>query len=108
MPIVIDFAPDGAVEAMHRDEFDLGFLGAKSIARASEIEFNEETQLWDIWLIRPGKPRWLSQEARGFSAYDVARSVEVAWLDRCRAEGVEPTEGEGCEILHVLRTMVML
>ncbi len=47
---VIDFLPNGHVEAMHNDAFTLAFLGRQNIERATEIKFNEESQKWDIHL----------------------------------------------------------
>lgn len=108
MGMVIDFTETGMVQSMHRDEFDLGFLGDKSIARASDIRFCETTQLWDIWLLRKGQQEWLCADARGLPAYDVARSIEVAWLDQCRLAGVDPISRDGSKILHDIRQGVML
>ena len=104
MSAVIDFSPDGQVQAMHRDGFDLGFLGERSITRASDIKFNETTQSWDIWLMAKGRNEWLSSNAQGFAGYDIARKVEVRWLDESRLEGVPPSSSRGCEILAQVRT----
>lgn len=102
--MIIDFTPDGQVQAMHRDGMDLGFLGAKSITRASDIKFNEATQLWDIWLILEGEPLpCLVTEAKGFPAYDVARSCEVYWLDQCRLGAIDPVSVEGRSTLNEFR-----
>jgi hypothetical protein len=101
--MIIDFTPAGTAQAMHRDGFDLAFLGERSIKRASDIKFNEGTQLWDIWLIREEEQPCLVSEAKGFPAYDVARSFEVAWLDACRLKGLDSVSVEGREVLGTLR-----
>lgn len=100
--MVIDFRPDGAVEAMHRDRFNLGFLGKQSIKRASEILFDEETQAWDIH-IAVGSEFILVEDAKGFADYDEARKMEVRWLEYCRLHDLEPTSTEGINLLKVLR-----
>ncbi len=102
--MVIDFRPDGAVEAMHRDRFNLGFLGKQQVSRASEIIFDENTQKWDIH-VGVGDKFLLVEGAKGFENYDDARRYEVRWLEQCRLHDFEPTSTEGQRILAVLRTM---
>ena len=111
---VIDFKLDGEVQAMHNDKFDLSFLGNQSIERASELKFNEETQTWGIWLHR-GDHHWSFNSggitrfnppvegADGFATYDGSRQVEVAWLNSCRRDGVEPTSDQGLAHLRRIR-----
>jgi hypothetical protein len=94
--LVIDISPEGKVEALHMDEFDLGFLGKKKISRASEIHFNEESQLWDI--ILPGRDKPENEAVMGFVSYDVARSFEVEWLQAARKNRVSPESTPG----HIL------
>lgn len=102
--IVIDFMADGAVQAMHKDSFPLGFLGEMDITRASEIIFNPTTQLWDIWP-RDGEASSFTQAycGRGFKNYDDARKCEVEWFEKCRLEGVEPMSMQGITIVQILR-----
>ena len=38
--LVIDITAQGEAQAMHFDEFPLGYLGPMKITRASEIKFN--------------------------------------------------------------------
>jgi len=103
--LVIDFSPEGTAQAMHRDAFPLGFLGKQTIERASEIVFDEDTQLWDIKLpfARYGGAFMTHPGARDFHGYDEARRVEVAWLDGCRLAGVSPFSEEGSNILSEIR-----
>lgn len=101
--IVIDFTPEGSAQAMHKDGFSLDFLGDRTITRASEIQFNEKTQLWDIWLYRVNGNPWLGANASNFSGYDTARKVEVKWLEDCRLEGVDPMSERGNDILAYAR-----
>lgn len=106
MSVVIDFTEDGQAQAMHRDGFDLGFLGGRSIERASEICFDEASQLWDVHALLPSKSTILLGGARRFGTYESARATEVAWFDSCRLQGVAPTSGEGQDILENLRAQM--
>lgn len=100
---VIDFSASGEVSAMHRDEFPLGFLGRQTIARASEIMFDESTQLWDIWLIEGDPVPRLAAGARDFPTYDTARKAEVAWLEAARLNDVHPMSAQGLALLAAIR-----
>lgn len=100
--IVINFDATGRVEGMHRDEFSLDFLGHQRITRASEIKFNEATQLWDIYF--PFANGWHTiAPACGFSGYNVARDFEVALLNACRLEGIDPLSYAGEALATQLR-----
>lgn len=105
---VIDFNLDGSVEALHSDQFPLSFLGRQSITRATDIRFSEGRQAWDIWfpdpLASPPTNQFLPvYEATGFTTYEVARKVEVAWLNASRLAGVYPLSTRGREILLEIR-----
>lgn len=104
---VIDFTPQGTVQAMHNDKFDLSFLGSQSITRASEIQFDAATQRWAIWLPKPwphvGGEYFVVPDGKGFHTYDGARQIEVKWLNACRLEGVKPMSTEGLAALKFLR-----
>lgn len=100
--MVISVAATGVVEAMHRDTFPLGFLGKQSVQRASEIVFDEDSQLWDL-RIRVGSEFVPVNEARGFESYETARSVEVRWLELARLHGISPTSPDGVHILCMIR-----
>ena len=107
--MVISFDEDGGVNAMHRDQFDLGFLGPQKIERASEIKFNETTQLWDIYLPIPvhDQFRWVtSPAAQGFTSYNVARAAEVAWLERAALYDTNPMSEVGLRCLNVVRAEI--
>lgn len=99
--LVLDIGNDGSAQAMHFDEFDLGFLGKKKISRASEIMHNEETDLWDIYLPEKNMPEciWVM----GFDGYDEARKFEVSWLQECRKAGVSPDSPNGRHIAKIVR-----
>lgn len=101
--MVVSFAASGAVSAMHRDSFPLGFLGSQRIERASEIIFDEVTQKWDLH-VRVGDEFVPVQEAKGFDGYEGARGMEVRWFEMARLHGVAPTSAEGIQILNVLRS----
>lgn len=101
--MVIDFDEAGVAQAMHNDALPLGFLGEMEITRASDIEFRQETQLWDIWLLEKGTVPKLATSARGFASYDEARKAEVYWLSQSRLGGVHPTSPEGIDHLTTYR-----
>jgi len=110
--LVISVTPDGAVESLHKDQFDLGFLGDKKVCRATEITFNDATQKWDIVLMSPtGVPQpahTMHTGQLGFSSYDQARKVEVSWLNRCRLASVNPlSNGESIVCLRDARNEVI-
>lgn len=98
--IVIDCKSDGVVEGMHFDEFDLNFLGKKSVSRASEIFHNEETDMWDVLLPDQAEPHSI---CKGFSGYDVARKFEVEWLQECRKRGTDPASYDGAVVAMEVR-----
>lgn len=103
---IITFDAFGGVEAMHRDEYPIDFLGKMTITRASEIVFDEETQKWGIVLVDPKlcAPGTAMPEAtKGYHGYDIARAVEVAWLDACRLDGVMPLSDMGLYHLNEAR-----
>lgn len=99
--LVIDINPRGKVEALHFDEFDLGFLGPKNISRASEIHFNTETQLWDI--ILPDRVTPECSSVAGFDSYDKARNFEVLWLQACRKGRTNPYTAAASRVALNLR-----
>lgn len=101
--MVIDFREDGGVEAMHRDGFNLAFLGKQSITRASDIKYDEDAQTWTIHVALDDGTFQLVSEARGFATYDEARKMEVRWFEMCRLHGISPLCPEGLAILRVLR-----
>jgi hypothetical protein len=104
--IVFSIDETGVVEGLHRDEFPLDFLGRQKIERASDIRFNEATQLWDIWIpITKGMDLCLDAAA-GFKRYDEARDFEVRWLNACRAANVDPVLEEAEEICKRLRAWI--
>lgn len=103
--LVIDFSESGEAQAMHMDEFDLGFLGDKVVERATEIKFDAATQTWGLYL--PAEGGWAAVETgMGFSSYEVARLHEVAWLNTCRALGIEPGGSRGLSMLTQVRNRV--
>lgn len=109
--IVIDISSSGQVKGMHRDEFNLGFLGAQRITRASDIRFDEKTQNWRIWLandeidFKVALPSThtamtftLVDEVGAFPTYNSARDFEVLWLNTCMRQDVAPLSDDGKKI----------
>lgn len=102
--MVIDFRPDGGVEAMHRDTFPLGFLGKQAIRRASDIRHQESDDTWTIFLATDKPEEFVEvPQARGFPTYEAARRMEVRWLEYARLHQVHPMSTEGLALLNVLR-----
>lgn len=108
--LVVDFLPTGEVNSMHVDTFDLGFLGNKSVQRATEIKFDEDTQLWGLYLPLEGQLPGDTQafypvvEAQGFPTYEVAREAEVLWLNVCRSKGEEPSGAYGKGVIARIKS----
>lgn len=103
MELVIDFKPTGAVNALHMDDFDLGFLGDKKVRRQTDIVFHEASQKWDIIYIDSDGKKYYDSGLCGFESYDLARKFEVKWINDCRLLGLDPTSREGIEVLRDLR-----
>lgn len=101
--MVVDFRPDGGVEAMHRDKFNLAFLGKQQISRASDIRFDETAQTWTIHLATGENEFKAIPEAQGFATYEDGRDMEVRWLEMARLHGISPLSEEGVNLLLVLR-----
>lgn len=112
--MVIDFTPDGGAEAMHRENIlDLGFLGKQEITRASDIRFDSEKQTWGIWPsvdCLPEGEGFCSPDgfvpppkyADGFTSYETARQVEIAWFERCRLRDWVPMSDDGQVCLQAI------
>jgi hypothetical protein len=49
LPEVIHFAPDGTGAGLYTELIDLREIGSLEVVRASEIEFNETTQQWEVF-----------------------------------------------------------
>mgnify|MGYP001057883677 FL=1 len=46
---MIHFAPDGSGAGLYTELIDLREIGSLEVVRASEIEFNETTQQWEVF-----------------------------------------------------------
>lgn len=103
--VVITFDSEGGAESLHIDKFDLGFLGKKHITRATDIRFDDETQDWTIYLLdaQGDNPVLAWKGCKGLPTYEVARAVEVAWLNLCRVNDSDPRTDEGHTYLNQAR-----
>jgi hypothetical protein len=76
--IAITFTVDGTGHALHTECIDLGQIGRLTVTRATEIEFDDKTQLWCVR--RPGSRFCLYR--------NVSRLACLAWERRyLEAEG---------------------
>ncbi len=102
--LVLDIQPDGRTSGIHTDDFDLGFLGKKSVRRQSEIVFNEGTEGWDImYLTYDAGGSITAPPLLGFASYRQAIRLEVDWLNACREVGVYPASEYGLSIALQIR-----
>ena len=60
MNIQISFTPDGIAHCLWTDAISLHELGRLEITRASNIEFNNATQQWEV-KDRKGKGRFIAR-----------------------------------------------
>ena len=60
MNITISFKPDGTAHCLWTEAFPLHELGRLEITRASNIEFNNATQHWEV-MDRRGKVRFIAK-----------------------------------------------
>ena len=49
LPEVIHFNPDGTGAGLYTELIDLREIGSLEVVRASEIEFNDATQQWEVF-----------------------------------------------------------
>ena len=47
--MTIEFANDGTAHAFYDEAIDLAALGRMTVRRVTAIEFNEATQMWEVW-----------------------------------------------------------
>ncbi len=101
--MVIDVEADGAVHSMYRENvLQLDFLGKQSVRRASDLIFNDDTQMFDIHLAEGSTFMPPVPEARDFPTYEAAREMEVRWLEMSRLHDVRPSSPEGrCLLAHL-------
>lgn len=102
--LVISFDEGGSAESLHIDTFDLGFLGNKAITRATDIAFDDGVQAWSIYLLdKTGGRLPLVHGSTGLPSYELARKVEVGWLNLCRLNEVSPESDHGHVFLNQMR-----
>lgn len=68
MNLVLSFAPDGSGRCLYSELIDLKQIGPLRITRASQIEFNNEKQRWEVLNLK-GRVLFFSR----------SRAVCLAW-----------------------------
>jgi hypothetical protein len=48
-PDVLHFHPDGSAAGLYTEAIDLQQIGRLEVSRATSIEFNDNTQLWEVF-----------------------------------------------------------
>lgn len=51
MNVAITFTPDGLGRGLYSDSIDLGAIGNLSVRRATRIEFDNEKQVWRVYMV---------------------------------------------------------
>jgi hypothetical protein len=47
-PLILKFTPSGEGSCLYSELIDLSSIGSLQIRRASRIEFNNQTQFWEV------------------------------------------------------------
>lgn len=103
--ILIDISNAGAMTGLHFEEFPLPPFGPAQIRRATDITFNETSQLWDINLLDPNEEKipHHPNHLNGFDSYEIARGHEVRFLQACRLQDIGTVSQAGDELGAQLR-----
>lgn len=68
-PIILSFDADGSAQCVHTDALPLEALGRMTVRRASTVEFNPGTQMWEV--------RWEGSDTVVFS--HASRGECIRW-----------------------------
>ena len=78
IPEVLHFQPDGTGAGLYTEVIDLQQIGVLEVSRASEIEFNPDTQQWEVFdytgarvFTNPSREACLRWERRHFNQTDI-------------------------------------
>lgn len=103
--LVYSIDPSGRIDGLYDDELDFSSLGNQTVTRATSIDHNPITQLFDVVLLPDGE---CFEPCKGFTKYSHGNSFEVAWLQKCRIDQVTPQSIKGQILASEARTSIDL
>jgi hypothetical protein len=98
--MVISVGRDGTTQGLYMDSMTLKSVGRQDVQRATDISFNNATQLFDVYML-PECTRLVSSS--DFPEYELARKFEVTYLNTCRLAGVDKFSPEGLGLAYIAR-----
>ena len=78
----LTFTPNGLGHGIYTEAIDLGRIGLLSIRRATDIEFNNKTQYWQV------------KDKRGFAMFNSPSRQECLEWERLHLESQEDMKHE--------------
>lgn len=69
--MIIQFRKDGSRGMIYRDDFPIEQLGLPHVKRASDVEFNDDTQEWEVTLKGDDKPSYSCRSRAACIAWEI-------------------------------------
>ncbi|MEI8289555.1 MAG: hypothetical protein WCH99_08770 [Verrucomicrobiota bacterium] len=98
MNAVLSIAPDGSVECLWTEAIPLESLGTLTVKRASNVEFNEASQEWEVILATAPDVVAFSHKSRAACiAWEVEtineRLLDGSWHEPCNCDACRNGDG---------------